>query len=86
MTTETVDDLRRKAETLTADEQLQLASFLVELARKAYPHATPRKWRELQGRAQYPLAGEDAQAWVSRTRREADERRRIDKDPQHEHR
>ena len=30
-----------------------------------------RKWREIQGKATYPLVGEDAQEWVSRTRQEA---------------
>ncbi|MDB9305083.1 hypothetical protein PN488_11955 [Nodularia spumigena CS-591/12] len=34
-----------------------------------------RKWSDLKGMADYPLLGEDAQQWVSQTRREADEHR-----------
>src|SRR4051812_34700127 len=38
--------------------------------------ATPRKrWLDLLGKAPYPLTGEDAQDWISRSRREADESR-----------
>ena len=32
-------------------------------------------WNELRGIMPYPICGEDAQAWVSRTRREGDEHR-----------
>ena len=34
-----------------------------------------RSWSEIAGAAEYPLTGEDAQAWVTRTRREGDEHR-----------
>ena len=34
-----------------------------------------RSWREIRGRSGAPLCGEDAQAWVSRGRRESDESR-----------
>jgi len=34
-----------------------------------------RFWRELRGAVAYPMFGEDAQQWVSRTRRESDEQR-----------
>jgi hypothetical protein len=30
---------------------------------------SPRRWLDVAGSAPYPLFGEDAQAWVSRTRR-----------------
>lgn len=36
---------------------------------------TGRSWSEIAGVATYPLTGEDAQAWVTRTRREGDEYR-----------
>ncbi|MEN3001543.1 MAG: hypothetical protein ABDI19_06835 [Armatimonadota bacterium] len=42
---------------------------------KAGSKPSERDWRELAGRLPYPAIGEDAQEWVSRTRREADERR-----------
>jgi hypothetical protein len=31
-----------------------------------------RRWRDIRGAAHYPMAGEDAQSWVSRSRREND--------------
>ena len=34
-----------------------------------------RAWSEIAGTAPYPMVGEDAQAWVTRTRREGDEHR-----------
>jgi hypothetical protein len=34
-----------------------------------------RSWREVRGIRPCPLCGEDAQAWVSRTRRDSDEGR-----------
>ena len=55
--------------TLTPDEQLQLAAILVENARAQYPATTPPvPWRDVRGMAKPSLLGEDAQAWVSRTR------------------
>src|SRR5437016_4832195 len=32
-----------------------------------------RRWADIAGSAPYPLAGEDAQTWVSRSRQEDDE-------------
>ena len=73
MTQATLENVMRQASSLTPDEQLRLAAHLIERARCRYttPHP-PAKWKELRGLAQTPLAGEDAQCWVSRTRREAD--------------
>jgi hypothetical protein len=39
------------------------------------PAGKRRQWRELKGLLPFPICGEDAQAWVSRSRRESDERR-----------
>jgi hypothetical protein len=39
------------------------------------PAAARPSWMEIEGIAPDLLGGEDAQAWVSRTRREADESR-----------
>jgi len=75
MATDTLEMLMRQARTLTVDEQLRLAAYLVEQARKGYVPTRGRKWREIRGIAPYPLVGEDAQEWVSRTRREGDEER-----------
>jgi hypothetical protein len=58
-------------------EQKQLAESI--LRRLTAPAASdgPRRrlWREIRGSVEYPLCGEDAQAWVTRGRRESDEHR-----------
>lgn len=70
-----VGELLKQAETLSANEQLTLAGMLIERARRATsPLPTGRKWMDIAGIAPYPLAGEDAQDWVSRTRAESGER------------
>lgn len=63
---------------LPAVEQKQLAeTILRDLAAESQTLAPPRRrsWREIRGRAPYPLCDEDAQAWVTRGRRESAERR-----------
>ena len=35
------------------------------------------KWSDIRGTAPYPMLGEDAQEWVTRTRRESEEGREI---------
>ena len=75
MAADTLEMLMKQANTLTVDEQLQLAAYLVQEARKGYVPTRGRKWQEIYGSAPYPLAGEDAQDWVTRTRRESDEQR-----------
>lgn len=76
MSVDLLNDMIKQADKLTPDEQLRLATYLVDRARAAYPAVKPRrKWAEIRGIARPSLFGEDAQAWVSRTRREGDERR-----------
>jgi hypothetical protein len=71
----TYDELLKQVDTLQIEEQLRLASYLLERARRAVTREKPkRKWAEIRGMATYPMLGEDAQAWVTRTRREWDER------------
>jgi pyruvate-formate lyase-activating enzyme len=70
MSTETLHNLIKMADSLTVEEQLRLARHLVEKARTRHPSTPRRKWRELRGLARPSLLGEDAQAWVSRTRME----------------
>jgi hypothetical protein len=56
------------------EEQLRLAAYLLERARQAMTEEKPQyKWSDICGRYAYPMLGEDAQAWVTRTRRESDE-------------
>ncbi len=76
MSARTVLEIVRQAEALPLEEQLYLITLLAEKAQQAYRPAVPRRrWREICGAAPYPLMGEDAQVWVSRTRQEDDEAR-----------
>jgi hypothetical protein len=71
-----LNELVEQAAQLPPGEQLRLAAMLIERALEKYPAApTRRKWREIRGTAPYPMMGEDAQAWVTRTRREGDHHR-----------
>jgi len=73
MSTSAVIEIARQAETLTPDEQLYLIVLLAGKAQRAYrSNGQGRQWREIRGAAPYPLVGEDAQVWVSRSRREND--------------
>ena len=73
MASKAVMDIARQAEALTPEERLHLIALLAGKAQQAYGVTAPRRqWREICGAAPYPLAGEDAQAWVSHARREDD--------------
>jgi len=59
-------------------EQLRLVEKIVsDLATQSATDKPAERydWMSVRGIVAYPLCGEDAQAWVSRTRREADEQR-----------
>ncbi len=83
MLTKTWNELIEQTKSLAIDEQIRLALYLLQRAITTYPSRrsplaadrTYRQWREIRGLARPRLLGEDAQAWVSRTRREADTRR-----------
>jgi hypothetical protein len=76
MTTTLLNDLIEKADTLPTEQQWQLANHLVQRVLQNLPVAKPqRKWREIRGMARPSLFGEDAQGYISRTRREGDEHR-----------
>lgn len=80
MSAQLLDILTEQSELLSADEQLMLAMRLIDRVRHGAPAPSkpqPRKWSDMQGVFSHPLAGEDAQAWVTRTRRESDERRDV---------
>lgn len=72
-----IDELIANAEQLSLDEQLRLVTKLLERIRQNYALADkPRpRWNDIYGGAPYPLVGEDAQAWVSKTRSESDAHR-----------
>ena len=78
MSAQLLDLLTEQSEQLTADEQLTLAMRLIDRVRQGthgQPSAQKLKWRDIQGSLPNPATGEDAQAWVTRTRREGDQRR-----------
>jgi hypothetical protein len=69
-------ELKEKSERLTPEENLDLIAHLLNKVRIAQASSpSRRKWSEIYGKAPYPLAGEDAQAWVTTTRKESDEKR-----------
>ncbi len=65
-----LEKILSEIEQLTLQEQLTVIGHLVERMNKNITQ-TPlkRKWSDFKGMAPYPLLGEDAQEWVSRTRR-----------------
>ncbi|MEW6364897.1 MAG: hypothetical protein AB1714_09685 [Acidobacteriota bacterium] len=68
-----LDDLIAQASALPPREKLRLAAHLVEeVSRADEPSRPRRKWMEIAGIVPCPLTGEDAQAWVSRMRRDSD--------------
>lgn len=66
-------DLMAQADKLEPDQQLQLIAHLAQRVRHCEITPKPRrKWKEIAGAAPYPMLGEDAQVWVTRTRRGGD--------------
>lgn len=79
MGTQIIDEIITKAELLTTDEQLQVIATLAEKVRKTKSSSgikPRRKWSDLIGLLSYPAYEEDAQAYISRTRQEADKCRK----------
>ena len=76
MTASIYGELWKQIEALEIDEQLRLAAHILERARQVVSQEGPQhKWADVCGLYPHPILGEDAQAWVSRTRHESDERR-----------
>lgn len=75
----TYEQLLHEAESLPREQQLKLIERLAAHLREGNETAIPERprWEDLIGSAAYPLCGEDAQAWVSRTRQESDEGRNV---------
>jgi len=72
----TIERIIAETETLLPEEQLRLAAHLIEQARKSYgENASRHQWREIAGIAPNLTKGQDAQEWVSNSRRESDSHR-----------
>jgi hypothetical protein len=61
---------------MSAEEQRELVALVTE-PQESVPETLrkPMTWAEARGIVPYPMMGEDAQAWVTRTRAESDEGR-----------
>jgi len=67
-----------EATKLSPEEQRLLVGVLTAKWEQAEADTEARpRLEDLAGSAPYPLCGEDAQQWVTRTRRESDEARAI---------
>ena len=78
MASQALLDAMQLARMLTLDERLQLIAYLANAGRDGDAGLTADgrpKWADLLGTAPHPALGEDAQAWVSRTRAESDDDR-----------
>jgi hypothetical protein len=65
---------------LSPTDRIQVMTHVIESIKEYVPTEpvkSIRKWSDLRGMATAPLMGENAQEWVSRTRREGDEHREI---------
>ncbi len=75
----TVEEIyEQMIKSLPAAEQMQLIEKIAHNLSAQTAEGEPRRhydWMSIRGIAPNLLGGEDAQAWVSRTRREADEHR-----------
>jgi hypothetical protein len=78
MVSEELTDVIARADRLSHHEQLLLIAHVAENAAKSIePVSSRRSLMEFQGIAPYPLFEEDAQTWVTRTRRQSDEARDL---------
>ena len=70
-----------RVQNLTPEQQEEVLNFIDFLQFKGQKQDVDqkkrRKWADIQGKAPYPLVGEDAQVWVSRNRREETENREL---------
>ncbi|MBM3190758.1 MAG: hypothetical protein FJZ90_18820 [Chloroflexi bacterium] len=72
MSAQVLQDLMRQVDALSTDELLHLLVYIAERARLG---ADRPMWSDICGIASDLMDGEDAQAWVTRSRRESSEHR-----------
>jgi hypothetical protein len=72
MAAQSIENVLKEASRLTPAERLTLASRLIDGVRQEIPakNGKPLKWQRLRGMLPYLAFGEDAQAYISRARRE----------------
>lgn len=79
MSVKELDEVLEKINLLNSEEQQHVMSVLSEKASLPMPQKErpKKKWADLVGILSYPACGEDAQEYISRSRREADEHRKV---------
>ena len=72
MAARSIENVLKQAARLTPAERLIVATRLIDGVRHEMPARAdkPLNWRDLLGMLPYPAYGEDAQAYISRTRHE----------------
>lgn len=76
MTSNTLREVMKQIDIMTLDEQLELVAYVAQKTRQSPLTSEPRqKWRAIRGLLKEYTPSEDAQTWISRTRREGDEQR-----------
>jgi hypothetical protein len=73
MSSQLLKELMKQSKSLSGKEKMDLIMYLARTAQQEQKPA--RSFRDIRGALPYPAFGEDAQEWVSRTRRESDEHR-----------
>jgi hypothetical protein len=73
MSSQILREIIEEVDLLTPEEQHRLIATVAEKARASEVGGSGlrRKWSDLMGTLQYPACGEDAQTYISRSRREA---------------
>ena len=79
MSVTVLDEVLEKINLLEPDEQQHVMSVLSEKASLQMPQKgrAKKKWADVKGMLPYPAFGEDAQEYISRSRREDDENRKV---------
>jgi len=78
MNSRTYVDVLKEAEKLPQEQRLMLVEQLIHHLRveKTASDSAPA-WEDFAGSAPYPLCGDDAQIWVSQSRRGSDDQRMV---------
>jgi len=68
-----LEEVLHSIDQLSTPEQLEIICHITNRLKQRELQQPKRKWLDLAGTSPYPLFGEDAQVWVSRSRREDQE-------------
>lgn len=79
MNTPTLEDVIAQADQLPEAERMELVEYLISTIapgnKETESDEKEYTWDDLRGLATYPIMGEEAQEWITRTRQEGTERR-----------